>query len=179
MCWEQEPAVLNGWVPTPFPIPPQKLLVRPKVDRSPDEYPTIPSAPDSWEQIPPSKVTPRIQELRKRFRPWSSNPKASPRGALSAIIARNLGLWSSSRAWWVWRLLKPRDLKRKKTPTTIIAWFFNFVFGVVAEKDFLIVFCCRGRAQTHAHTFCVLQKFWLQRVLCVLLWELHFGIWVL
>lgn len=145
------------------------------------------------------RLSQRIQELRERFPPWSSNPKASPGGALSAIIARNLGLWSSSRDWWVRRLLKLRDVKRKKTPTTIIVWFFNFIFGVVAEKKNLILFCCRGHAhtRTHTHTFCLLQrkdfsifvsetlstcllqKFWLQRVLCVLLWELHFGIWVL
>lgn len=106
------------------------------------------------------RLSQRIWELRKRFRPWSSNPKASPRGALSAIIAINLGLWSLYRAWWVRRLLKLRDVKGKKTPTTIIVWFFNFIFGVVAEKDFLILFCCRGHAhtRTHTHFVCCREK---------------------
>jgi tetrahydromethanopterin S-methyltransferase subunit C len=55
-------------------------------------------------------------------------------------------------------------VKRIKTPTTIIVWFFNFNFGVVAEKDFLILFCCSGHARTrpHKHNLLVAEK----RLLC-------------
>jgi hypothetical protein len=49
--------------PYRIPIPPQKMFDQPKVDRSPDEYPTIPSAQDSREQIPPSQVTPFAENL--------------------------------------------------------------------------------------------------------------------
>ncbi len=101
------------------------------------------------------------RSYEKRFWPWSSNPKASPRGALSAIIARNLGLWSSSRAWWVRRLLELRDVKRIKTPTNIIVWFFLFYFwGCCRERFFNSVLLQRTRAHTptHAHFVCCREK---------------------